>query len=89
MDERTSKSAVRANHPESTEKTPIYIPVIHTRADMGALSEAIQRWKVKKLGRKGWECYSAASRAGETRVPCFPFSKSRRKLPFTHYRFGG
>jgi hypothetical protein len=52
MDERTSKSAVRANHPESTEKTPIYIPVIHTRADMGALSEAIQRWKVKKLVEK-------------------------------------
>ena len=57
MDERTSKSAVGANHPESSERTPIYIPVIHTQADMGALSEAIQRLKVKKLGRKGWERY--------------------------------
>ena len=57
MDERTSKSAVGANHPESSERTPVYIPVIHPQADMGALSEAIQRLKVKKLGRKGWERY--------------------------------
>jgi hypothetical protein len=57
MDERTSKSAVGANHPESIERTPIYVPVIHTQTDMGALSEAIQRWKVKKLGRKGWDRY--------------------------------
>ena len=57
MDERTTKSAVGANHPESSERTPDYILVIHPRADMGALSEAIQRLKVKKLGRKGWERY--------------------------------
>ena len=55
MDERTSKSAAGAYDPESGERTLIYIPVIHTQADMGALSEAIQRLKVKKLGRKGWE----------------------------------
>ena len=57
MDERTSKSAAGADDPESGERALIYIPVIHTQADMGALSEAIQRLKVKKLGRKGWERY--------------------------------
>jgi hypothetical protein len=31
------------------------MPIIHTQADMGALSPAIQRLKVKELGRKGWE----------------------------------
>ena len=55
MDERTGQSAAGTNHPESNERTLIYIPIIHTQADMGALSAAIQRLKVKKLGRKGWE----------------------------------
>jgi hypothetical protein len=55
MDEPTSKSATRTHHPESNERTLIYIPIIHTQADMGALSAAIQRLKVQKLGRKGWE----------------------------------
>jgi len=55
MDERMSQSAAGTHHPESNERTLIYIPIIHTQADMGALSEAIQRLKVKKLGRKGWE----------------------------------
>jgi len=70
MDERTSKSAVGANHPESGERTLIYIPVIHTQAELGALSETIQM-----------KIISAALRAGETRVQCLPFSKSRRKFP--------
>ena len=55
MDEPTSKSAAGIHHPESNERTLIYIPIIHTQADMGALSAAIQRLKVKKLGRKGCE----------------------------------
>jgi hypothetical protein len=55
MDERMSQSAAGTHHPESNERTLIYVPIIHTQADMGALSEAIQRLKVKKLGRKGWE----------------------------------
>jgi len=42
------------NH-EAVDRTLIYIPIIHTQADMGALSQAIQRFKVKELGRKGWE----------------------------------
>ena len=55
MDEQTSKSSAGTNHPESSERTLIYVPIIHTQADMGALSQSIQRLKVKKLGRKGWE----------------------------------
>ena len=55
MDERTTKSDVGANHSKFNERTLIYIPVIHTQADMGALSEAVQRLKVKRLGREGWE----------------------------------
>lgn len=39
--------------PES-RRTLIYIPVIHTRADMGALSRTIDRFKIQKLGRVGW-----------------------------------
>jgi hypothetical protein len=55
MDQGTSKSSATTNPPESNERTLIYIPIIHTQADMGALSQAIQRLKVKELGRKGWE----------------------------------
>lgn len=55
MDQRTSESATANNPPESNERTLIYIPIIHTQADMGALSQAIQRLKVKELGRRGWE----------------------------------
>ncbi|MBU1162112.1 MAG: hypothetical protein KKF96_06110 [Proteobacteria bacterium] len=33
-------------------RTLIYIPVIHTRADMGGLSEALQRATLKKFGQK-------------------------------------
>ncbi|HVA01528.1 MAG TPA: hypothetical protein VMV34_07725 [Terriglobia bacterium] len=49
------KDAAGAKNPESGERTLIYIPIIHTQADMGALSESIERLKVKRLGRKAWE----------------------------------
>jgi hypothetical protein len=49
------KGPAGANDSGSEERTLIYIPIIHTQADMGALSESIERWKVKRLGRKGWE----------------------------------
>lgn len=55
MDEPTSKNVVETIHAQSNERILIYIPIIHTQADMGALSPAIQRLKVKELGRKGWE----------------------------------
>lgn len=55
MGGQTGKGAAGAKDPKSGERTLIYIPIIHTQADMGALSEPIQRLKVKRLGRKGWE----------------------------------
>lgn len=55
MGGQTSKSAAEAQDPESGGRTLIYIPIIHTQADMGALSGPIERLKIKRLGRKGWE----------------------------------
>jgi hypothetical protein len=55
MGGQTGKGAAGAKDPESGKRTLIYIPIIHTQADMGALSESIQRLKLKRLGRKGWE----------------------------------
>ncbi len=55
MGGQTRKGAAGTKDPESGERTLIYIPIIHTQADMGALSEPIQRLKVKRLGRRGWE----------------------------------
>lgn len=36
-------------------RTLIHIPVIYTQADMGALSESVQRQALENLGLKGWE----------------------------------
>ena len=55
MGAQARKGAAGAKDPESGERALIYIPIIHTQADMGALSEPIQRLKVKRLGRKAWE----------------------------------
>jgi hypothetical protein len=55
MGGQSRKGTAGANDPESGERTLIYLPIIHTQADMGALSESIRRLKVKRLGRKGWE----------------------------------
>jgi hypothetical protein len=52
---QSRKGTAGARDPEFGERTLIYIPTIHTQADMGALSEPIQYLKVKRLGRKGWE----------------------------------
>jgi hypothetical protein len=51
MDERMSKSCAGTHPAASHERALIYIPIIHTEADMGALSAAIQRLKVKELER--------------------------------------
>jgi hypothetical protein len=55
MGGQTGRGVGGAKDPESGERTLICIPIIHTQADMGALSGPIQRLKVKRLGRKGWE----------------------------------
>jgi len=33
----------------------IHLPIIHTQADMGAISGAIKELTIQKLGQKGWE----------------------------------
>jgi hypothetical protein len=38
----------------TSERTLIYIPVIHTQVDLGALNDRIQLLKIKQLGRKRW-----------------------------------
>jgi len=43
------------NDLESSGRLLFYIPVVHTSADMGSLSEPIRRITVHKLGKKGWE----------------------------------
>jgi hypothetical protein len=51
MTERIGKAAgktVRA-------RTLIYVPIIHTQADMGALGESVRRVTIQKLGKQGWE----------------------------------
>lgn len=49
------KGEVGANPRESAERILIHIPIIHSQADMGGLSESIQRVKIRRLGRTGWE----------------------------------
>ncbi len=40
---------------KSAARLLYYFPIIHTQADMGAISESVQRLKISKLGRRGWE----------------------------------
>ncbi|MBZ5629226.1 MAG: hypothetical protein LAO06_10230 [Acidobacteriia bacterium] len=53
--ERRNQPASRPPNRPAGRRTLILIPVIHTQADMGALSEPIQRMKVAKLGKKDWQ----------------------------------
>jgi hypothetical protein len=41
----------------STQSTRslVWVPIIHTEADQGSMSEAIRQLHVRKLGRKRWE----------------------------------
>jgi hypothetical protein len=54
MDVETKMGVPQADDPDSRGRVLIYIPIVHTQADMGVLGESIQRLKVKKLGRRGW-----------------------------------
>lgn len=36
-------------------RTLIYIPIIHTQTDMGALQKSVRQIKIEKLGKEGWE----------------------------------
>lgn len=54
MDSRDQLAARAARRP-ADRRTLILIPIIHTEADMGALSEPIQRMKATKLGEESLE----------------------------------
>lgn len=41
--------------PESAGRKLIYIPIIHTQADMGALREHVKKASLTKLGLTGWK----------------------------------
>lgn len=36
------------------DRTLIYVPIVHTPADMGGLAESVRRLRVRKLGRQVW-----------------------------------
>jgi len=55
MGAETKKGVSQADDRGASERTLIYIPIVHTQADMGGLGESIQRLKVKRLGKRGWE----------------------------------
>lgn len=50
-----SVGTVRRGAGGKTDRTLIYIPIIHTQADMGALARSVQRVTVQKLGRRAWK----------------------------------
>lgn len=39
----------------STERKLFYLPIVHTEADMGALSESIKKVYLKKMGLQAWK----------------------------------
>jgi hypothetical protein len=41
--------------PKAPERTLAYIPIVHTQADMGELSEHVKRASLRKIGRIGWK----------------------------------
>jgi hypothetical protein len=41
--------------PPAEGRSLIHLPIIHTQADMGALSNAIKEITIQKLGQQGWE----------------------------------
>ena len=49
------KTISRGANPKVFERTLIYIPIIHTEADMGGLSESVRRATLQKLGLKSWK----------------------------------
>jgi len=55
MEGQGRKGTVGATPHEAAERTLLHIPIIHSQADMGGLSESIQRMKIRRLGRTGWE----------------------------------
>ena len=38
-----------------TSRTLLYIPIVHSQSDMGALSESIRKVTLQKLGERAWK----------------------------------
>ena len=49
-----AETAPRAATGASDSRTLLYIPIVHTQADMGALAHSVQRMTVRTLGRQAW-----------------------------------
>jgi hypothetical protein len=45
------KGKFKDKDPDVLERKLVYIPIIHTRADMGALSDSVSRMTLRKMGR--------------------------------------
>lgn len=41
--------------PDNATRRLIWIPVIHTQADLGSMSEAVRRLYIRKIGRRKWQ----------------------------------
>jgi len=57
-----SERAMTPNEPEqqpthvsSEERHLFYFPIVHTQADMGALSDSVRAISLQKMGREGWQ----------------------------------
>ncbi|MCL5098209.1 MAG: hypothetical protein M1608_11920 [Candidatus Omnitrophica bacterium] len=50
-----SRQSLKPIPPDGPCRTLILIPIIHTQADMGALSQTIRQMTIQTLGKTGWE----------------------------------
>ena len=49
-----AKTALRDATGAIAPRTLLYIPIIHTQADMGGLAHSVQHMTVRTLGRRAW-----------------------------------
>jgi hypothetical protein len=49
------KGKFKHTDPDVLERKLVYIPIIHTRADMGALSESVSRMTLRRAGRAAFK----------------------------------
>jgi hypothetical protein len=60
-DQRHRHNSIPADAPaDGFSRTLIYLPIVHTQADMGALKESVARANLEKVGRAGWSRKTAA-----------------------------
>jgi len=65
-------------------RTLIYIPIVHTDADMGAMSESLQQIYMKEYGRRKWTRRTATVekmwKEIERRIAALPLDYTKLKL---------